>query len=115
MVMQQAMMMGQPPPPPVQRLPSVQADFDTDDHPLEADVCRRWLVSDAGRMCKLENPAGYENVLLHMKMHKDMFMQMTQGGQPPQQPQQGQQPAQPPQRNAGVQMNQGAESVPTIQ
>ena len=24
---------------------------------------------------KLENPAGYENVLLHMKMHKDMDMQ----------------------------------------
>jgi hypothetical protein len=24
----------------------------------------------------LENPLGYENVLLHMKMHKDMDMQM---------------------------------------
>jgi hypothetical protein len=118
MMMQQAMMMGQPPPPP-QRLPSVQAEFEIDDHPLEADICRRWLVSDAGRMCKLENPPGYENVLLHMKMHKDMFVQMTQpqgppmgpppgpGGPPPNAPK-------PPQPNAGVQMNEG-QNAPTIQ
>ena len=59
-------MTGMPPPPP-QRLPSVEPDMDVDNHQLEADICRRWLVSDAGRLCKLENPAGYENVLLHMK------------------------------------------------
>jgi len=119
MMMQQAMMMGQPPPPP-QRVPSVPADMDVDNHPLEADICRRWLVSDAGRMCKLENPTGYENVLLHMKMHKDMDMQMQMQQQmammPPQEgQQQGGMPPQPSQANAGVEMNQGAESVPTIQ
>jgi hypothetical protein len=115
MQIQQAMMMGAPPPPPVQRIPSVQAEFEVDDHPLEADVCRRWLVSDAGRLCKLENPAGYENVLLHMKMHKDMFMQMTQGMPPPQAGPGGPaNPQQPSQQNAGVQMNEG-QNAPTIQ
>ena len=74
MMMEQAMMMGQPPPPP-QSVPSIEPDFDVDNHPLAADIDRRWLVSDAGRLCKLENPAGYQNVLLHMKMHKDMDMQ----------------------------------------
>ena len=75
MMMQQAMMSGMPPPPP-QRTPSVEPDFDVDNHQIAMDIDRRWLVSDAGRLCKLENPAGYENVLLHMKMHKDMQMQM---------------------------------------
>jgi hypothetical protein len=115
MMMQQAMMAGQPPPSPVQTLPSIEADFDVDNHPLEADICRRWLVSDAGRLAKLENPPGYQNVLLHMKMHKDMDMQKQMQMMPP--PMEGgQAPAQqPPEPNAGVQMNQGAESVPTIQ
>jgi hypothetical protein len=115
MMVQQAMMMGMPPPQP-QNVPSVQADYDVDDHPLEADICRRWLVSDAGRMCKLENPAGYENVLLHMKMHKDMFVQMTQPpmGMPPQGPPQGANPPQPPQANAGVQLGVG-QNAPTVQ
>jgi hypothetical protein len=73
MMEQQAMMAGQPPPPPV-NVPSVPADYDVDNHAIAADIDRRWLISDAGRLCKLENPAGYENVLLHMKMHKEMDM-----------------------------------------
>jgi len=89
MMMQQAMMNGMPPPPP-QRLPSIDADFDVDNHQLEGDICRRWLVGDAGRLCKMENPPGYENVLLHMKMHKDMDnekqMQQMMQQVPPEQP-----------------------------
>jgi len=115
MMEQQAMMQGMPPPPPV-RVPSVPADYDVDNHPVAADIDRRWLVSDAGRLCKLENPPGYENVLLHMKMHKDMDMQkqmeemqkqmMAQGGMmpPPVGPQQdtGQTP-----QSTGEQMGEG--------
>ena len=48
--------MGMPPPPPQMITISVQADSDVDNHTIEADICRRWLVSDAGRLCKLENP-----------------------------------------------------------
>lgn len=108
MMEQQAMMMGMPPPPPI-RTPSVEPDFDADNHMMAADIDRRWLVSDAGRLCKLENPTGYENVLLHMKMHKDMNMQMQmqqmmqQGGMPPQ----GPPPEAPPGDSTGQQMNVG--------
>jgi hypothetical protein len=121
MMMQQAMMMGQPPPPP-QSVPSIEADFDVDDHLLEADICRRWLVGDAGRLCKLENPAGYENVLLHMKMHKDMDMQkqMQQQMQQMQQQMAMQPPMPPPTGNqsvgksTGQPLNEG-QNAPTVQ
>jgi len=115
MMMEQAMMAGMPPPPPME-LPSIEADFDVDNHALEGDICRRWLVSDAGRLCKLENPMGYKNVLLHMKMHKDMDMQkqmqemMMQAPPPP--PNEGS--AKKPPQNAGEEM-QGDQNAPTIQ
>jgi len=115
-------MSGMPPLPPV-RVPSIEANFDVDNHLLEADICRRWLVSDAGRLCKIENSLGYENVLLHMKMHKDMDLQfqmqemqkqmMAQGGMMP--PQQGQAPPpKGPQDSTGEQMNEG-QNEPTVQ
>lgn len=124
MMVQQAQMMGALPPQP-QPQPSVGVDADVDNHALEADICRRWLVSDAGRLCKLENPPGYENVLLHMKMHKDIIMQqqmaqmqqqMQAQGQPPQQ--QGGQGAPPPQKppqKAGQQMKGTQDAQPTVQ
>jgi hypothetical protein len=120
MMMQQAMMSGMPPPPPVE-LPSIMPDLDVDDHTLEADICRRWLVSDAGRLAKQENPPGYKNVLLHMKMHKEMEVQkamieqqkamMAQGGMmpPPEQAPQG-----PPPASTGQQLNEG-QYEPTVQ
>lgn len=120
MMMEQAMMAGMPPPPP-QRLPSIEPDYDVDNHPLAADIDRRWLVGTAGRLCKMENPAGYENVLLHMKMHKDMDMQkqmemmmqqmQAQGGMmpPPGQPQAGQKPG-----STGKPLEDG-QNEPTIQ
>ena len=123
MMAEQAMMMGQPPPPPM-RVPSIEPDYDVDNHLLAADVDRRWCVSDAGRLCKLENPAGYENVLLHMKMHKDMDMQkqmeeqqkqmMAQGGMQPQQ--NGQQPSGPQESpdSTGQQLQEG-QNAPTVQ
>ena len=94
MMMREAMMMGMPP-PPNEELPSVEVDPDVDNHELEAEICRKWLVSDAGRLCKIENIDGYRNVLLHMKAHKmivqqqleqEMMMQaasqVTSGGNP---------------------------------
>lgn len=120
MMMQQAMQMGMPPPPPI-RLPSIEPDFDVDNHVLASDIDRRWLVGDAGRLCKLENPAGYENVLLHMKMHKDMDLQKQQqdmmkqqqaqmGMMPPDQ----QAPQGPPPASTGQQLEEG-QYEPTVQ
>ena len=37
MMMEQAFQMGMPPPPPI-RLPSIEPDFDVDNHVLEADI-----------------------------------------------------------------------------
>jgi len=125
MMMQQAMMSGMPPPQPT-REPSVIPDYDVDNHVLEADICRRWLVADAGRLCKLENQAGYENVLLHMKMHLDMDkqkmmeqqmeqMQAQMAMQPPMPPMgQGPNNPKPPSDNEGVQMGEG-QNAPTVQ
>ena len=114
MMVEQAMMMGMPPPPP-QRLPSIEPDYDVDNHVLSADIDRRWLISDAGRMCKLENPTGYENTLLHMKMHKDMDLQkqleeaqrqmMQQQGQ--MMPQGPTQPGAPAPESTGEPLNEG--------
>lgn len=124
MMMQQAMMQGLPAPQP-QRVPSVQPDFDIDNHQLSADIDRRWLIGDAGRLAKTDNPAGYENVLLHMKMHMDMNAQQQQQQMmaqmqvqqlQPQGPPKGKsgQPKRPAQASTGVPLNEG-QSEPTIQ
>jgi len=59
-----------------QEIPSVDVDPDIDNHQIEFEICRSWLVSDAGRLAKKENPEGYTNVLLHAKQHL-MFVQQA--------------------------------------
>lgn len=66
---QVAMQTGQEPQP--QEISSVEVDQDVDNHKIEASICRSWLISSAGRLAKVENPAGYKNILLHMKLHND--------------------------------------------
>jgi len=69
------------PPPPEQELPSVDIDPDFDNHAIHFEIVRKWVVGDAGRLAKVENQAGYKNVLLHGMMHKqilDMMMQQQQ-------------------------------------
>lgn len=61
-------------PQPIE-LPSVDIEYDLDNHQIEADICRTYLVGPAGRMLKYENPAGYKNVLLHMKAHLEAIRQ----------------------------------------
>lgn len=89
----QAVMLGQDPNTlQDHELPSVEVDPDLDNHDIEADVCRTYLVSDAGRLLKIENPLGYKNVLLHMKQHMEiikegmMAQQEQAGGAPAAQP-----------------------------
>ena len=60
--------------PPVD-LPSIDIDYDLDNHQIESDICRSYLVSASGRLLKTENPAGYQNVLLHMKAHLEAIKQ----------------------------------------
>ena len=49
--------------------PSVDIDPQVDDNELQADTVRKWAVSLAGRLAKMENPLGYKNVLLHGSRH----------------------------------------------
>lgn len=67
---------------PMMGQPSVPVDPDIDNHAIQFEICRIWLISDAGRLTKMENPSGYENVLLHAKMHL-MFMQNLMSGSQP--------------------------------
>ena len=84
--------------------PSIQVEPLVDNHEVEAGICRRWLVGDAGRLAKVENPNGYKNVLLHMKAHMDAMQAM----QPPQ-------PMQPPAKQPlAAKLPQGASNA-TIQ
>jgi len=48
---------------------SVQIDPILDNHKIEAEICRGWLIGEAGRLAKVENQEGYMNVLLHFQEH----------------------------------------------
>lgn len=66
MAVLQGQMMGQP---MEEELPSVQIDYEIDNHTIQYEICRAWLISDVGRQTKQENPGGYQNVLLHAREH----------------------------------------------
>lgn len=69
------MMMAQTTGQPIEDQPSVPIDPDVDNHQIEATICRSWLIGPAGRLAKVENPSGYQNVLLHMKAHLQIVQQ----------------------------------------
>lgn len=52
---------------------SVPVEPLVDDHAVHAAVCRRFLVSEAGRQLKESNPDGYHNMLLHMQAHMQLM------------------------------------------
>lgn len=64
-----------------QDMPSVQIDPDADNHPVHIEICKAWAVSTAGRVAKIENQEGYQNVLLHLQAHQQ-FMQMNMAPPP---------------------------------
>jgi len=74
MMVMQAQMMGQPPPQETE-VSSIEIDPEIDNHNLEFEICRKWLISEAGRQTKTDNPSGYKNVLLHAKEHLRVIQQ----------------------------------------
>lgn len=60
-------------PPEPEETPSVEVDPDIDNHAIQFEICRKWLISEVGRETKIDNPDGYKNVLLHAKMHLDIM------------------------------------------
>jgi len=63
-----------------QDTPSVEVDPDYDNHQVQFEICRKWIISEEGRQAKNDNQAGYTNVLLHGKQHL-MFVQQAQMAQ----------------------------------
>lgn len=62
-------------------LPSIEPDETYDDHALHFEICKKWIVSEAGRQAKVNNESGYKNVMYHGIMHKFIMDQamMMQG------------------------------------
>lgn len=74
MMVMEAMANGQQPPEFIE-VPSVEIDPEFDNNSIHFEIIRKWVVGDAGRLAKVENPSGYKNVLLHGMMHKQQMMQ----------------------------------------
>lgn len=65
-----------------EEMPSVDIEPMVDNNPFEAEICKIFLKSDEGRLAKIENPAGYKNVLLHMMRHVNITKMMQAIEQP---------------------------------
>jgi len=63
----------------------VTVDPEIDNHMLEAEICRGWLISEAGREAKIMNENGYMLIVMHYMAHKQLaaqiMMQASQAGQ----------------------------------
>jgi len=57
-------------------VPSIRVDAELDNHFIEAEILRSFLVSDAGRLAKEQNNPGYMNCLLHFREHKMEIMKL---------------------------------------
>lgn len=76
--------------PPNAQQPSIMPEPQVDDDQTHVEVCKLWLVSEEGMYIKETNPAGYLNVVLHLKAHQAALQAQTQlpvgntqAGQPP--------------------------------
>jgi len=79
MMAEQAMAMGQE--PQETQEPSVEVDPIFDNHAIQFEICRKWIISETGRLAKTENPNGYTNVLLHAQMHHQFLLQSQAMGE----------------------------------
>ncbi len=61
--------------PELPEVPSVEIEPDFDNHQVHFEICRKWIISEAGRQCKNDNAEGYKNVLLHAKAHLSLVQQ----------------------------------------
>ena len=79
---------------------SVEIDPIMDNSQIGFEIVRKWAISEVGRQTKITNEPGYQNVLLHGKMHHDQMMQMQMMQQQQQAELQGQSKGGPPPKKA---------------
>lgn len=73
--------MPNPTGPAMQPVPQQQPSIginEFDDDNVHAGICVDWLVSEVGRLAKIENPKGYLNVLMHWRLHNQRIQQAQQ-------------------------------------
>jgi len=58
-----------------EEVPSIAPDPIIDQLPIAFEVCRQWLVSEAGRQTKIDNEMGYKNVLLYAAQCKMLIQE----------------------------------------
>lgn len=73
-------------------LPSIEIDPDFDTPDIGFEIVRKWVISEAGRVAKTDNPEGYRNVLLYGRSLKQMGMMQAMQNQAPEQQEQGKVP-----------------------
>jgi hypothetical protein len=72
--------------PPNSQQSTIPIDPDVDDHAVHIQVIKLWCVSPEGLYLKETNPAGYLNIILHLKEHEAaMAPPPAMQQQPPQQ------------------------------
>ena len=57
---------------------SIPVDQYLDNHQIEAEICRSWLISEEGLDAKTSNPEGYQNVYMHWMEHYQVVMMQQQ-------------------------------------
>jgi len=67
---------------------SVEVDPDFDNPDITFEIVRKWVISEAGRVAKIDNPEGYRNVLLYGRQLK-FYLTQQQMAEQQQQNQQG--------------------------
>ena len=81
--------------PEMPEMASVEVDQVFDNHAIQFEIVRKWVISEAGRQAKIDNEKGYKNVLLHGMMHKleidrmmmeEQAIQSAQGAVPNEKP-----------------------------
>lgn len=58
--------------------PSIMPEREVDNHEIQAEECRDYLVSTEGMRMKEVNPMGYANVLLHLVAHQQLAIEKMQ-------------------------------------
>lgn len=64
-------------------VPSIEVDPIFDDLDIGFEIVKKWVLSEAGRQSKIDNEAGYRNVLLYGKMFQMLQQQAMMQQMPP--------------------------------
>lgn len=112
MMIVQGMDMGQPV-PETQMQPTIDVDQIYDNHAIRFEIIRKWVISEEGRIAKIDNPPGYKNVLLHGQQHYQLMMEQQM--QQAMQEAQGAAPNAKPNPKDKEAPIEGEADVPTVQ